>query len=336
MPLSYTFIPHMERLYEEAREPMLEKCIWLPEKMYITTEIEECFTCEDPEQLSLFESRFLPMMSWIMERDFVDPSNMERFSTAATRLALTVKCLFELGYTHVSWRFFVVSMKTLVHRRYLLCRFFKMYTSREIKLPRRFAMQGFPDTPLLCRLCVANDNAPFMSNAWECYKHHLFALLYIQWNDGYEMQERYVKHLESWGRPLKMPRVTAEMTSRMLQKYVPDDMQDPVAIMKFISSSRRKRRREQREDLPPPDEFMCPIYLELMEDPVCTPCGHIFEHQAISKIADQSDHTPEGMWRCPVCRACLWPGSVRKDVSLYRLIQWWKRGFIPRDLRKIL
>lgn len=336
-PAMLTMSPHMQRVYDDARgrvltfDPFGSIYKIMPSAGWCNTDLGarmmQCFAQEPPQELSLFEARFLPIMRWLVEMERVDRRSMERFSAASTHFVFTARCLLELGHTHVSWRFLVFQIHALAPNDRFLREFFAVHIDLNTKIPVRFATRSPPNTPLLDRIFVASDDAPFSRWVWHCYTFHLNAILQIEWTDGQASQERYVGHLEAWGRATRrMPRVTAEMTSRMLQTYVPHDVQDPVLAMKLVSSSRRKLRREQKEDLPPPDDFMCPIHLELMQDPVCTPCGHVFERDAIERVAAQQHHVPEGLWRCPVCRAWLWPGAVREDVSLRRLIRWWKRG----------
>jgi hypothetical protein len=73
-----------------------------------------------------------------------------------------------------------------------------------------------------------------------------------------------------------------------------------------------------KEEAPPPPEFMCPITLDLMQDPVAAPTGITYDRAAI-----ESWLLAGGQRACPVTHGELRAGDLVPNHTLRRLIQDW-------------
>ena len=65
-----------------------------------------------------------------------------------------------------------------------------------------------------------------------------------------------------------------------------------------------------------PDHFICPITLQLMEDPVISKYGHSYERSAIERLVDEHGHD---VYRQQLSRADLFPNR-----NLHEAIQYYK------------
>ncbi|XP_030632915.1 tripartite motif-containing protein 16-like isoform X3 [Chanos chanos] len=76
------------------------------------------------------------------------------------------------------------------------------------------------------------------------------------------------------------------------------------------------------------DQFMCPVCLELLKDPVTIPCGHSYCMGCIKGCWDQDDQ--KGVYSCPQCRQTFTPEPyLAKNTMLAEVVQKLKKARPP-------
>ncbi|KAL0151641.1 hypothetical protein M9458_053042, partial [Cirrhinus mrigala] len=78
------------------------------------------------------------------------------------------------------------------------------------------------------------------------------------------------------------------------------------------------------------NEFMCPICLDLLRDPVTTSCGHSYCMNCITDFWNEEDQ--KRVYSCPQCRQTFTPRpTLAKNTMLAEVVDKLKKTKLPAD-----
>ena len=107
------------------------------------------------------------------------------------------------------------------------------------------------------------------------------------------------------------------MEAKTSKKVPTIDRDDSYVTMNPVTSTTRENRTSTSDTPHPPDEFLCPLTLEVMNVPLMTRWGHSFERNVLLKWIDTHHN-------CPLTRNPISLSDVVVNRPLQARIQYWK------------
>ena len=111
------------------------------------------------------------------------------------------------------------------------------------------------------------------------------------------------------------------------QKQIQARQKQIQARQKQLQNKKQQLERQKNAPSDPPEDFICPITHDVMENPVMSNRGISFEEDAILQWLERSN-------RCPVSRQPLRRSDLRPNIALKNLIELWNTKQMQKASRR--
>ncbi|KAL1263766.1 hypothetical protein QQF64_004121, partial [Cirrhinus molitorella] len=106
--------------------------------------------------------------------------------------------------------------------------------------------------------------------------------------------------------------------------YVYNGSSVKLCCVSLYSSSKMAESRVSQDD------FLCPLCLDLLKDPVAIPCGHSYCKSCITDCWDQEDQ--KRVYSCPQCKQTFSPRpALARNTMLAEVVEKLKKTKLPAD-----